>query len=220
MFLIIIGGGKVGYYLARALSELKHKVTVIESNRELCMNIANATSNLDVNIINGDGTSINYLVDAEIESADALIAVTGRDQDNLVACQIAKRKFNVKKTIARVNNPRNIKIFEKLGVNTAVSSTASIVDIIEREVFISGFKSLVTIGDISVNEIKLLSNYKSVNSQIKELRFPEDCIIISIIRNNEVIIPSGSTKLLEGDEIIAVSRKGSEKKVENVLGKL
>jgi trk system potassium uptake protein TrkA len=220
MFLIIIGGGKVGYYLARALSELKHKVTVIESNRELCMNIANATSNLDVNIINGDGTSINYLVDAEIESADALIAVTGRDQDNLVACQIAKRKFNVKKTIARVNNPRNIKIFEKLGVNTAVSSTASIVDIIEREVFISGFKSLVTIGDISVNEIKLLSNYKSVNSQIKELRFPEDCIIISIIRNNEVIIPSGSTKLLAGDEIIAVSRKGSEKKVENVLGKL
>jgi len=220
MFLIIIGGGKVGYYLARALSELKNKVTVIESNRELCMNIANATSNMDVNIINGDGTSINYLVDAEIESADALIAVTGRDQDNLVACQIAKRKFNVKKTIARVNNPRNIKIFEKLGVNTAVSSTASIVDIIEREVFISGFKSLVTIGDISVNEIKLLSNYKSVNSQIKELRFPEDCIIISIIRNNEVIIPSGSTKLLEGDEIIAVSRKGSEKKVENVLGKL
>jgi trk system potassium uptake protein TrkA len=220
MFLIIIGGGKVGYYLARALSELKHKVTVIESNRELCMNIANATSNLDVNIINGDGTSINYLVDAEIESADALIAVTGRDQDNLVACQIAKRKFNVKKTIARVNNPRNIKIFEKLGVNTAVSSTASIVDIIEREVFISGFKSLVTIGDISVNEIKLLSNYKSVNSQIRELKFPEDCIIISIIRNNEVIIPSGSTKLLAGDEIIAVSRKGSEKKVENVLGKL
>jgi trk system potassium uptake protein len=220
MFLIIIGGGKVGYYLARTLSELKHKVTVIESNRELCFNIANTTSNLDVNVINGDGTSINYLIDADIEIADALIAVTGKDQDNLVACQIAKHKFNTKKTIARVNNPKNIKIFEKLGVNTAVSSTASIVDIIEREVFISGLKSLVTIGNLSVNEIKLQPNYLSVNKQIKDLVFPNDCIIISIIRNNDVIIPGGSTILLSGDEVIAVSRKGSEEKVENVLGKI
>jgi trk system potassium uptake protein TrkA len=220
MLLIIIGGGKVGYYLARTLSELKHKVTVIESNRELCLNIANTTSNLDVNVINGDGTSINYLIDADIEIADALIAVTGKDQDNLIACQIAKHKFNIKKTIARVNNPKNIKIFEKLGVNTAVSSTASIVEIIEREVFISGLKSLVTIGDLSVNEIKLQPNYHSVNKQIKDLEFPKDCIIISIIRNNDVIIPGGSTTLLPGDEVIAVSRKGSEEKVENVLGKI
>ena len=220
MFLIIIGGGKVGYYLARALSELKHKVTVIESNRELCLNIANTTSNLDVNVINGDGTSINYLIDAEIEIADALIAVTGRDQDNLVACQIAKNKFNIKKTIARVNNPKNIKIFEKLGVNAAVSSTASIVDIIEREVFISGLKSLGTVGNLSVNEIKLLPNYYSVNKQIRDLEFPKDCIIISIIRNNDVIIPGGSTKLLSGDEVITVSKKGTEEKVENVLGKI
>ena len=219
MFLIIIGGGKVGYYLARALSELKHKVTVIESNRELCLNIANTTSNLDVNVINGDGTSINYLIDAEIEIADALIAVTGKDQDNLVACQIAKNKFNIKKTIARVNNPKNIKIFEKLGVNAAVSSTASIVDIIEREVFISGLKSLGTVGNLSVNEIKLLPNYYSVNKQIKDLEFPKDCIIISIIRNNDVIIPGGSTKLLSGDEVITVSKKGTEEEVKNVLGK-
>lgn len=219
MFLIIIGGGKVGYYLARALSELKHKVTVIESNRELCLNIANTTSNLDVNVINGDGTSINYLIDAEIEIADALIAVTGRDQDNLVACQIAKNKFNIKKTIARVNNPKNIKIFEKLGVNAAVSSTASIVDIIEREVFISGLKSLGTVGNLSVNEIKLQPNYHCVNKQIKDLDFPKDCIIISIIRNNDVIIPGGSTKLLPGDEVITVSKKGTEEEVKDVLGK-
>ena len=220
MFLIIIGGGKVGYYLAKTLSELKYKVTVIESNRELCLNIANTTSNIDVNVINGDGTSINYLIDAEIETADALIAVTGRDQDNLIACQIAKNKFNVKKTIARVNNPKNIKIFEKLGVDTVVSSTASIVDIIEREVFISGLTSLVTIGNLSINEIKLQPNYHSVNKQIRDLGFPKDCIIISIIRNNDVIIPDGSTMLLPGDEVIAVSKKGSEAKVESVLGKV
>jgi len=73
MFLIIIGGGKVGYYLAKTLANLKHKITVIEANKEICMNIANTTNNLDISVINGDGTSINYLIDADIEYADGLI---------------------------------------------------------------------------------------------------------------------------------------------------
>lgn len=220
MFLIIIGGGKVGYYLAKTLAGLKHKVTVIESNIELCRNIANATDNLNVSVINGDGTSINYLIDADIESADALIAVTGRDQDNLISCQIAKKKFGIRRTIARVNNPKNIDIFERLGVDSAISSTVSIVDIIEREVFISGLKSLTTIGNISVNEIKLLEGYHSINKQIKDLNIPEGCIIVSIIRNGEVIIPRGTSELLLGDELITVSKKCSETKIERVLGKI
>ena len=191
MFLIIVGGGKVGYYLAKTLAQLKHKITVIETDKEACMNIANTTSNLDISVINGDGTNIDFLIDADIESADALIAVTGRDQDNLIACQVAKRNFNVKKTIARVNNPKNIKIFEKLGVDSTVSATSFIVDIIESEVFITGIKSLITIGNVSINEIKLMPDYHSINKQIKELDFTKDCIVISIIRGSDVIIPRG-----------------------------
>lgn len=219
MNLIIIGGGKVGYYLTKALAELKHKITVIEKDKQLCMNIVNTTSNLDVNVINGDGTSMNYLIDAEIESSDALIAVTGMDQDNLIACQIAKKKFNIKKTISRVNNPNNIRIFEKLGVDSVVSSTATLVDIMEKEVFLSGFRSLLTIGDIAINEVKLQEGYHSINKQIKELNIPKDCIIISIIRDNKVIIPSGSTTLLSGDELIAVTKIGEENLLEKALGK-
>lgn len=219
MFIIIIGGGKVGYYLAKTLSQLKHKITVIETDKALCMNIANTTSNLDISVINGDGTSINYLIDADIESADALIAVTGRDQDNLISCQIAKKKFNISKTIARVNNPKNIKIFERLGVDSAVSSTSSMVDIIEREVFISGLKSLTTIGNISINEVKLQSNFSSVDKQIRDLEIPKGCIIISIIRNNQLLIPGGSTTLHIDDELIVVSKKGDETKLERALGK-
>ncbi|MDD5658972.1 MAG: NAD-binding protein, partial [Actinomycetota bacterium] len=158
--------------------------------------------------------------DADIESADALIAVTGRDQDNLISCQIAKKKFGIRRTIARVNNPKNIAIFERLGVDSAISSTVSIVDIIEREVFISGLKSLTTIGNISVNEIKLLEGYHSINKQIKDLNIPEGCIIVSIIRNGEVIIPRGTSELLLGDELITVSKKCSETKIERVLGKI
>lgn len=219
MFIIVIGGGKVGYYLAKTLAQLKHKITVIETDKALCMNIANTTNNLDISVINGDGTSMNYLIDADIESADALIAVTGKDQDNLVACQLAKKRFNIYKTIARVNNPKNIKIFEKLGVDSAVSSTSSLVDIIEREVFISGLKSLTTIGDISINEVKLQPNYSSINKQIKDLEIPKGCIIISIIRNNQLMIPGGSTILHTDDELIVVTKKGDETKLEKALGK-
>lgn len=219
MNLIIIGGGKVGYYLTKALAELKHKITVIEKNKELCMNIVNTTGNLDVSVINGDGTGMDYLIDAGIESSDALIAVTGLDQDNLIACQIAKKKFNIKKTIARVNNPNNIKIFEKLGVDSVVSSTATIVDIMEKEVFLSGFRSLLTIGDIAINEIQLQEGYHSINKKIKELNIPKDCIIISIIRDDKVIIPGGSTTLLLGDELIAVTKIGEENLLEKALGK-
>jgi trk system potassium uptake protein TrkA len=220
MYIIIVGGGKVGYYLAKMLAQLKYKITVLETNRDLCMNIVNATSDLGVNVINGDGTNINFLKDADIESADALIAVTGRDQDNLIVCQIAKKEFNIKKTIARVNNPKNIKIFEKLGVDSAVSSTATIVDIIEREVFISDLKSVMTIGNLIVNEIKLKPGFHSINKQVKDLELPKDCILISIIRDSNVMIPNGSSVLMPGDEIIAVSKKGDEIKLEKALGKL
>ncbi len=220
MYIIIVGGGKVGYYLAKMLAQLKYKITVLETNRDLCMNIVNATSDLGVNVINGDGTNMNFLKDADIESADALIAVTGRDQDNLIVCQIAKKEFNTKKTIARVNNPKNIKIFEKLGVDSAVSSTATIVDIIEREVFISDLKSVMTIGNLIVNEIKLKPGFHSINKQVKDLELPKDCILISIIRDSNVMIPNGSSVLMPGDEIIAVSKKGDEIKLEKALGKL
>jgi trk system potassium uptake protein TrkA len=220
MYIIIVGGGKVGYYLAKMLAQLKYKITVLETNRDLCMNIVNATSDLGVNVINGDGTNMNFLKDADIESADALIAVTGRDQDNLIVCQIAKKEFNIKKTIARVNNPKNIKIFEKLGVDSAVSSTATIVDIIEREVFITDLKSVMTIGNLIVNEIKLKPGFHSINKQVKDLELPKDCILISIIRESNVMIPNGSSVLMPGDEIIAVSKKGDEIKLEKALGKL
>jgi len=220
MFIIIVGGGKVGYYLAKTLAQLKYKITVLETNRELCMNIVNATSDLGVNVINGDGTNMNFLKDADIESADALIAVTGRDQDNLIACQIAKKEFNIKKTIARVNNPKNIKIFEKLGVDFAISSTATIVDIIEKEVFISDLKSVMTVGNLIVNEIKLKPGFHSINKKVKDLKLPKDCILISIIRDNNVMIPNGSSVLMPEDEIIAVSKKGDEIKLEKALGKM
>ena len=216
MYIIVVGGGKVGYYLAKTLSPEKHRIVIIEKDKELCMKIINELNELGVSVINGDGTDINFLDDADIEKADVLIAVTGRDQDNLVACQLAKSQFHVPRTIARVNNPKNIKVVKQLGVDVAVSSTAHIADMIEREVDLSSIRTLMRIetGKVSINEMKVSITSQAVDKKVKDLDIPNDCILISIIRNNEAIIPNGLTVIESNDLIIAISKDGNEKKLE------
>ncbi|KPU43775.1 Trk system potassium uptake protein TrkA [Oxobacter pfennigii] len=209
----------MGYHLAKTLCTTKHRIIMIEDNKELCMKIVNDLNPLGISVINGDGTDINFLIDADIERADALIAVTGRDQDNLIACQLAKQRFGIKKTIARVNNPKNINIFEQFGVDSAVSSTRHIADIIEREVDISGIRTLITVKNskISINEIKIPSDFHAVDRQLKDLHLPENSILISVIREEKVIIPNGFTEIKPGDLVIAISKNGNMKELEDYL---
>ncbi len=204
MRIVIAGGGKVGYYLVKTLLPYKHKITVIETKPELCEKIANE---LNVCAINGDGTNIEHLTIANVDKADIFIALTGRDQENLIACQLAKRNFGASRTIARVNNPKNISVFEKLGVDKAVSSTSIIADLIEQEVDYSGMVTLMELkgGLITLNELVITKDSPVINKNLKELRIPKGCLLISVIREDEVIIPSGDTIILEGDFIITAS---------------
>lgn len=204
MYIIIVGGGKVGYYLAKTLLPYKHKVIVIEPIREMCEKVANE---LNIPVCNGDGTTIDILTEMDTSRADIFIAVTGRDEDNLIACQLAKRNFGVKRTIARVNNPKNIQVFEKLGVDIAVSSTSIIADLIEQEVDYSGMKTLMKLknGKIVLTEIVINPCSHVCGMSLKDLSIPNDCILISVIRDEEVIIPNGFTVLQAEDYIIAVS---------------
>ncbi len=204
MRIIIAGGGKVGYYLVKTLLPYKHKITVIESKVELCEKIANE---FNISVVNGDGTSIEHLTESKVNGADVFIAVTGKDQENLIACQLAKRNFGVKRTIARVNNPKNIDVFEKLGVDKAVSSTSIIADLIEQEVDYTGMVTLMELkgGMITLSEMQIPQNSRVINKSLKELRIPKGCLLISVIREQEVIIPSGETIIREGDYIITAS---------------
>lgn len=127
MDIIIIGGGKVGYYLLKSLHK-KHEVVLIEKNRAVCEKIAQEFNDL---ILWGDGTSLDVLKDASIENANVVVAATGKDEENIIICQIAKENFKISRTIARVNNPKNIKIFEQLGVDKTVCSTEVIANMIE-----------------------------------------------------------------------------------------
>jgi trk system potassium uptake protein TrkA len=204
MYIVIAGGGKIGYYLAKTLLPYKHKVVIIEVQKDLCEKIANE---LNISVVHGDGTNIEKLAETSIEKADIFIAVTGRDEDNLIACQLAKRNYNVKRTIARVNNPKNITCFERLGVDKAVSSTSIIADLIEQEVDYSGMKTLIKLrdGKIVLSEILIPEHSPVCNKSLRDINIPRDCVLISVIRDEEVIIPNGFTILNDGDYIETVS---------------
>lgn len=129
MNIIIVGGGKVGYHLMKSL-RYKNEMTLIEKQLKVCEKIAEEFDG-EV-ILCGDGTSLEVLNDAGISQADVVIASTGKDEENLIICQIAKMNFGVAKTIARVNNPKNIEVFKELGVDKTVCSTAVIANMLEQ----------------------------------------------------------------------------------------
>ncbi len=215
MYIIIIGGGKVGYYLAKTLAPEKHRLLIIEEDYELCMKIVDELNELGVEVIHGDGTDINYLMDAEIEDADIIIAVTGYDQNNLVACQLAKSYFDVPRTIARVNNPKNINVFKQFGVDSVVSSTAHIADIIEHEVDWACINNMLSkkVGDVRIKDMAVAANSQAAGKTVAELILPKGTILISIIRDDNAIIPNGQTQIMTGDNIIVLTNSENMKDI-------
>lgn len=203
MKVIVIGGGKVGYYLTKTLLEHGHEPQLIEKQHINCKNAANK---LDVPVICGDGSTIDILESAGADGADALIAVTGRDQDNLIACQLAKQMFQVRRTVARINNPKNAAVMKQLGVDIPVSSTDNIARLLEREVDISSIKQIMSLnrGETSLCELQIPENYKRSGVRLMELRLPEESIIVSITRDGRMIIPRGNTQIMKNDKVLVL----------------
>jgi len=216
MNIIIIGGGKVGYYLAKTLVSYHHKVKVIELKRVVCEKIANE---LNLAVFNGDATKIDILKEAGVANADVFIAVTGLDEENLIACELAKNNLKVKKTIARVNNPKNQKVFFRLGVDFAISSTMLIADLIEEEVDYAGMKTITNIknGKIIISEIEIKKNSPVFNKKIREIKIPKDCLLVSVIKYEEVLTPNENLVLLEGDSVIVISDFENKKLLRNTF---
>ena len=171
MNIVIIGGGKLGYSLAINMLDRDFRVNVIEKNKVRAMNLANE---LDAEVICGDGTELEVLMKAGVQEADCFIAVTGQDQDNLVACQLAKKRFRVPKVITRANDHRNLLALRNLGADIAVSSTEIITRAIEQEVDSAG---------------------------------------MSVVHQDVLTIPQGSTVLSSGDEIVAICESDQQKEL-------
>jgi len=216
MYILVIGAGKVGYFLAKRLCLSKHTVSIIEKDREICEAIA---KELEALVVNGDGCDPNILEEAGIKRADVVAAVTGGDEDNLVICQLAKEKFVVRRTIARVNNPGNELIFSELGVDVPIDSTRIIAKIVEEEVSFSDIVNLMSFkrGKLSIVRLDLPKGSPVINKEVRNIKLPGDSVLVSIVRGEEVIVPKGNTVLMPGDDIIALTLIGNESQLLNLL---
>lgn len=217
MYIVIVGGGKVGYNLAKALAANKHTIALVEEEADKCKEIANELK--DTLVINGDGCDLKYLEEAGIKRADVLAAVTGEDEDNLIICQLGKEYFQVPRTVARVNNPKNEKTFSELGVDVPVNSTSIIAKIIEEEASMEDFVTLLTFkrGKLAIVRIDLTENSPVVGKAVKDVKLPEDAVLVSLVRGENVIIPKGETILQEKDDVIALTTIEKEREVLDLL---
>lgn len=208
MNIIIVGGGNVGYYLAERLSG-DHYVVLIEKEPTVGEKIA---GKMNVMVILGDGCDPDTLKKAGIKKADVVAAVTGSDVDNIIICQIAKDIYNVRRTVAIVNNPKNQIVFTKLGIDVAIDSTAIIAKIIKDEVGWEDFVNLFTFkkGNLSFVRVDLPEKSPVVNIPIEELDLPDDSVIVAVIRDNKIFVPKQNFVLKEKDEVIAITKVENE----------
>ncbi len=206
MKLLIAGGGNVGYYLLKTLIKEKHHIALIDRNRERCERIAEAFSKVEVTC--GDATDAECLTEAGVQHADVVIAATGQDQNNMVLCQLAKEYFGVKKTIARVNNPKNIRVFQKLGVDSVVSSTARIAMVIGQELDWVDVNAILTArsANLRIHMFTVTDGAFACGKTVDTLGLPPGIILITIIHGDNAIIPTGQTRVAAEDEIIIMGK--------------
>ncbi len=217
MYIIVVGGGKVGYHLAKALLAEGHEVLVIEKDRSRIDFICNELGSI---CLLGDGCEASVLSDAGTGRADMLIAVTGDDEDNLVACQVAKHKFKVPRTIARSSNPKNEVLFRKLGIDVTISSTNVIMEYIQQEVPTHLLTHLLTIRDrgIELVDVKIPADSKSVGKKVKDIQLPSGSVVTLIIRRDQKPqMASQDTIIQNGDQIIALTPSDAEEQLKAAL---
>jgi len=216
MYIVIVGAGKVGYFLAKRLCASRHTVSIVEKDRQVCEDIA---KKLELLVVNGDGCDPEILEEAGVRRADVVAAVTGDDEDNLIICQLAKELFNIRRTIGRVNNPDNERVFAELGIDVPVDATMIIGKIIEEEVSFSDFVNLMSFkrGKLAIVRVDLSEDSPVINKEIKDIVLPQDSVLVSILRGEEVVVPKGNTVLQAGDDIIALTMVGNESQLLNLL---
>jgi len=216
MYAIIVGAGKVGYYLAKELVQEGHEVLLVEKDRKAAETVAEELGDI---VLHADGCEIRSMTEAGMGRANVVVAVTGDDEDNLVICQMAKRKFGVQRTIARVNDPRNEALFRELGIDQTVSSTRIIFNLIEQQMETGQVIPLAALkkGEIEVVEADITAGSPVIGTRIGQLDLPPNTLIISVIRDEHALIPHADTKLRHGDSVIAMIKAEREKELRAVF---
>jgi trk system potassium uptake protein TrkA len=209
VYVLIAGGGKVGWNLARELIAKEHEVTLIEVNRQRYLVIE---QELEHAVQYGDATELWVLERAGIQRADLVIAVTGDDEDNMLICQVAKEKYRVGQIIARVNNPRNYQHFRLLGIQPAISATDLILRLIEHEVPRYGLVHLLDLKDegLEIIEVEVDEGAPAAGRKTADIDLPEGSKIIAILRGANGFVPRVDSVVQAGDEVLVVLDPGLE----------
>jgi trk system potassium uptake protein TrkA len=221
MYIVIAGAGRLGGLLAQRLREDDHQVCIIDKSFSVCERIAEETKNILV--INGDASDPDVLTEAKLEKADVVVAATPADEDNIIICNIAKELFNVRRSVARVNDPKHLPLYQYMGVDVPVDSTSIVTRIVEEEASFSDVMNLLSIkkGRLSIVRVDIPKESPIINKKLKDVTLPPNSVLVSIIRGSEIIIPSGSTQILAGDEIIAATLIDKDKElITSLIGKL
>jgi trk system potassium uptake protein len=191
-------------------------VVLIEKRPAACSDIA---SELGDALIHGDACEARTMEKAGVNRADVVAAVTGEDDDNLVICQMAKQRFDVRRTIARVNNPDNEDLFMKLGIDQTVSSTRIIYNLIEQEIESGAVVPLSTLrrGNLELVEVTVTPLSPTVGRLLSDIALPPDCLIITLLRDDKVLIPQGNTMIEPHDSLVAVVDASRERELRDVI---
>ena len=218
MYVIIVGAGNVGYYLAKALLKEGHEVLIMEKDRTTAESLAEELGEI---VLYGDGCEVRTMTEAGMGRANVVVAVTGDDEDNLVVCQMAKRKFGVGRTIARVNDPKNEGVFRQLGIDQTVSGTRIIFNLLEQQIETSQVIPLKALkaGEIEVVEADITAGSPAAGQKIGAIKekLPPTTLIICVIREDRARIPHDDMKLRVGDSVIAMIKAEREKELRAVF---
>lgn len=207
-YVLLVGGGKVGYYLARTLVESGYYVGLVEIDQAVA---DRAASDLGITVVCGDATEPDILLDADAAEASYVLALTGSDEINLAICQLAKASFGVAEVVARVINPKNEAIMKRLGIDATISTTALAAQTIEKVLPARGMRlsSIFSEGDLEMAELVLEANSPVVGLAVASVSLPEESLLIALQRADGTFIPRGKTVFLAGDRVFALARMAS-----------
>jgi len=216
VYVIVAGGGKVGFYLGKELVGQSHEVVIIERDAHRAAEIEGELGSI---VMVGDACETTVLRAAGAERADLVAAVTGDDEDNLVICQVAKTRFHSDRTIARINNPKNAEIFQRLGIDDTVSATDVVLSMIEQEIPSDHLVPLLRLRHTDVEVVEAIIQDRSAiaGRRLRDIALPSPSTIAVIIRDGTAIFPQPDTAVVSGDEVVAFTTSQNEAALREVL---
>ena len=207
--ILLIGGRSKAKSMAVSLLEQGYQVTAINDDYEDCLKLAEIHG---LKVVFGNGTKPYILEEAGAEDFDIAIALTSKDADNLVACQLCKKKYSIKKTVSLVGDPNKTEFFYKMGVDSVVCAVSAVTGIIQQQAFIDEMTNIIPFGQglVQIVEVRVPEDSPAAGKKLWELTLPDEGIVGCILRGDTTVIPKGNTRILAGDTLVLITGNGQE----------